>query len=257
MKPGRERFLDEKLFPRSASAHQGERKIMKALTSRFHSPNANPPPAKVWSLRLGLGGGRQLGPADFYSTSRATTSRPIGGATTQVTYCYTIGKMQAAGTIKPSGAENVISKSAWNWKRTMEATWWDDGGHYTSRTVSPWTWAEGPAFNFPAGTNDITTNSNSSLDPTVTGGKIFILDAPGCPSYFGTNIPHNSEAYINFQQWATVTLDHLYPCSDVMPWQYQAQINCDLIPSGANPVVLNNVAPGHTPLPTQPSLPHK
>jgi len=38
MKPGRERFLDEKLFPRNASARQGERKSMKALTSRFHSP---------------------------------------------------------------------------------------------------------------------------------------------------------------------------------------------------------------------------
>jgi hypothetical protein len=134
----------------------------------------------------------------------------------------------------------------------MENLAYDNAGHYVGGV-----WAAGPSSQDPPGTDDGPSTYNSMLDPMISGGRIFNLDTPACPFFLNEGqdpdlaIHHNSEVYVNFSQHATITLDDTVPCSDDAEWQYEAQVDVDVLhdnPPG-NPIVKNNLATGHTDLP--------
>lgn len=189
-----------------------------------------------------MGRGTSLGSTDSFSNNR-------------LTYARAIGKMQATGTIKPAGAEFVISKNAWGWIRTVNFLSYDNGGHYENDI-----WKDGPSSPGIADFPDGPDPRFSVLDPTITGGKIFNLDTPACSVVLGFDIKHNSELYANFDQYATVNLGGQDPlrCSDIKLWRYWVRVNLDLLP--ANPVLMNDVekvANAHTPLPNGPHFTRK
>lgn len=165
------------------------------------------------------GGGNALGPKDHDS---------LPG----LTYRYTIGQMQATGKLTPAGIGQIISPSAWKFRRTVQAVAWDNGGHYTNLNDDT-TWAAGPSFQVPAGTNDTSDSDQLDLNPTSGGSvdTIYDEDAPGCPvlraANSGLTIYHTSELYANFTQWVTVTLDTEQKCSDNAYWSYQARVDVD------------------------------
>ena len=100
-----------------------------------------------------------------------------------------------------------------------------------------------------AGANDDSAAVFEDSDPTdADGGTIYDLDAPGCSFVLpGDTINHTSEVYINFSEYAVVTLDKKYSCSNPADFYYEAQVDAD------NKVVnANKLGNGSTTLPASP-----
>ncbi len=180
------------------------------------------PPARVWPPSLG--GGSLLGTLDH-------------DANNALTYRYAIGKIQISAFLTPSQASAVIDRTKWDIKRTVTAAAWDNGGHYVNGE-----WQQGPSLSV-ANMDDTSPAVWKDVDPLsgTSTGQLYDLDAAGCSVALpGTTINHTSEIYVNFTQWATVTLDTSYKVSDNVIWSWQAQVDGDK-PAGSR-VELNQLS---------------
>jgi hypothetical protein len=170
-----------------------------------------------------LGGGNNLGPLSHLQNPN-------------LTYAFAVGKMQAKAILQPAGVGEVVSGLAF--RRQLNFIAWDNGVLTVDNTNS-FTYVDAFAPDW------------MDLDPTLTGGNIYDLDAPSCPIHTGIDINHTSEVYDNFEEFATITLGGVeQPCSNTNTWSYEAQIDDD---KTTNQVELNSVS---TSLITLPSSPH-
>lgn len=147
-----------------------------------------------------MGGGNNLGAMSSLGTS--------------LTFCFTVGKMQAKGVLAPAGVEDAVSRSAWHLKRKATANSWDNG-------VVGIAWVDHPDLSHPFALDEDPKSGSSTRE-------IYDIDAPGCSTVLFLAINRTSEVYANFTQWATVTLDAESRCSDEKPWSYKAQVDADL-----------------------------
>ncbi len=182
-----------------------------------------------------LGGGTGLGPINCIANKN-------------LTYAYAVGKYEAKGQIQPSGVWNVVKGNAWYLDRIVQDVAWDNAGDYVdapSRTP----YASTPCSDDPYGTKDTSDPSFEYDSPKdANGGTLYDLDAPACSiDLSGTGIYHNSEVYDDFSEFAVVTLDKLYRCSDFNDFYYEAQVNADV-----QKVDLNSLGNGAVTLPTKP-----
>jgi hypothetical protein len=172
-----------------------------------------------------LGGGNNLGPLSHLQNPN-------------LTYAFTIGKMQAKATLQPAGVGEVVGSGFWAFRRHLEYIAWDNG-ILTAVNTNSFTGVDAFAPDW------------MDLDPTLTGGNIYDLDAPSCPILMGIDINHTSEVYDDFEEFATVTLGGVeQPCSNTNTWSYTAQVDAD---NPTNEVQLNSVS---TSLISLPSSPH-
>ena len=184
--------------------------------------NGNWPTPTSTSYDSGLGGGNSLGAIDCLSNSN-------------LTYAFTIGKMEAKAILQPAGIQNFVTNGAWNMKRTRVVIAWDNGG-------SP------AVLNPLPGEYDANNEDAKYLNPVK--GDMFGLDAPGCAiDLSGTTIDHTAEVYDNFFQYVTVNFgngDQI--CSNTNTWSYTAQVDID----ATNKVQLNSLSTSLITLPTTP-----
>lgn len=175
--------------------------ITMAATDEIDSGNDAAKLAANHSWPNMLGGGNKLGKEDH-------------DANATLTYAYTVGKIQAKGTLAPDGIEDVITNDAWKIRRKVTMTGFDNGTKTLERAD-----ADDPSN---AGWKDLNPKSGTSTR------EIYDLDAPGCSVKLpGISIDHTAEIYANFTQWVTVTLDSEVRCSDEKTWSYEARIDVD------------------------------
>ncbi len=173
-----------------------------------------------------MGGGNALGPLNFLQNNHLIV--------------YTIGKYEANATLEPSGVWDAVATGAWGMDRTVDAVAYENGGHYVNGVWQP--------GSIPTSGQDNSAASWQYLKPTdKNGGSIFDLDAPALHSANRT-----SEVYANFQEYAIVTLDKQYTCSDQSKFYYEARVDGD-IPS----VPLNALGNGSITLPNMPFFPKR
>jgi hypothetical protein len=127
---------------------------------------------------------------------------------------------------------------------------WDNAGHYNGAT-----WVMGPSLLDldTANTDDTGDAEFQDLDPTSGGSvdTIYDQDYPGVSTLLHLNVIHNSEVYVNFTQFVTVTLD--VPdatCSDNALWSYQAQVDVDK--AAGSRIDLNQLGTGAINIPDAP-----
>jgi len=84
-------------------------------------------------------------------------------------------------------------------------------------------------------------------------GKLYDIDTPGCSTQLGININHTAETYINFNQYAAVSLGGagLERCSDIKKWSYAAKVDAD---RAQGQVILNQIKTSHIQIPDTPSV---
>jgi hypothetical protein len=168
-----------------------------------------------------LGGGKKLGEMTSEGTS--------------LTYAYTVGKIQAKGTLSPSGIEDVV-KSGWRMRRKKTKKAYDNGVETDSATDAD------------------DTSQSDWLDNDPKSGtstrEIYDLDAPGCSNTLpGTSVTHTAEVYLNFVQYVTVNLDSETQCSDDKKWSYVARVDVD---KASGKVEKNTLRLSHVTIPGSP-----